>query len=63
MLVGRDDKCAKFLVDILENNKLLIISLCPLSKENIEIIEEPIENEEIINKTKIFLHLLIIRKY
>ena len=50
MFIGRDDKCTKFLVDILNNNKLLIISLCPLSKENIEIKEEPIDNDEIINE-------------
>ena len=50
MFVGRDDKCTKFLVDILKNNKSLLLSLCPLSKDNIEIKEEPIENEENINE-------------
>ena len=50
MFVGRDDKCTRFLVTILSNNKLLLISLCPLTKENIDLKEEKIENEENINK-------------
>ena len=50
VFVGRDDKCTKFLNHILKNNKLLLISLCPLSKENIEIKEEAIENEQNINE-------------
>ena len=50
MFVGRDDKCTRFLVNILSNNKLLLISLCPLSKDNIEIQEEKIESEETINE-------------
>ena len=29
MFVGRDDKCTKFLVHILKNNRILLISLCP----------------------------------
>ena len=29
MFVGRDDKCTKFLVHILKNNRKLLISLCP----------------------------------
>ena len=50
MFVGRDDKCTKFLFDILKNNKLLLISLCPLSEDNLEKKEESIENEENINE-------------
>ena len=35
IFVGRDDKCTKFLVHILKNNRVLLISLCPtnLNKE------------------------------
>ena len=29
MFVGRDDKCTKFLVHILKDNRILLISLCP----------------------------------
>ena len=29
MFVGRDDKCTKFLVHILKNNRELLINLCP----------------------------------
>ena len=49
MFVGRDDKCTKFLVHILQDNQFLLISLCPLSKDNIDIKEDQNENEEIIN--------------
>ena len=31
MFVGRDDKCTKFLIYLLEDNGTLIISLCPLN--------------------------------
>jgi len=36
MFVGRDDKCTKFLVHILKNNRELLISLCPtyMKKKN-----------------------------
>ena len=33
MFVGRDDKCTKFLVHILKDNRLLLISLCPTNLE------------------------------
>ena len=33
MFVGRDDKCTKFLVHILKNNRKLLISLCPTNIE------------------------------
>ena len=33
MFVGRDDKCTKFLVHILKDNRMLLISLCPTNLE------------------------------
>ena len=33
MFVGRDDKCTKFLVHILKNNRELLMSLCPTNIE------------------------------
>ena len=33
MFVGRDDKCTKFLVHILKDNRMLLISLCPTNIE------------------------------
>ena len=33
MFVGRDDKCTKFLVHILKDNRILLISLCPTNME------------------------------
>ena len=50
MFVGRDDKITKFLVEILKNNKLLLISLCPFSNDNIGMKEEQIENKEDIKE-------------
>ena len=50
MFVGREDKITKFLVDLLKNNKLLLISLCPFSTDKKEIKEEPNEKEENINE-------------
>ena len=49
IFVGRDDKCTSFLEHILKNNTILLINLCPLQKDNIEINEEQIENEDNIN--------------
>ena len=41
MFVGRDDKCTKFLVHILKDNRKLLISLCPTNiDKNILYIEE-----------------------
>ena len=58
MFVGRDDQCTKFLVHIIKNNKLLINCLCPLSKENIDIKEDPIENEEKINENNSITNII-----
>ena len=33
MFVGRDDKCTKFLVHILKDNRMSLISLCPTNIE------------------------------
>ena len=52
MFVGRDDKYTKFLVDILKNNRMLLISICPTNIEkNLVNSNEnnPINNEESIN--------------
>ena len=40
MFVGRDDKCTKFLVHILKDNRMLLISLCPTNIEKNESIPE-----------------------
>ena len=44
MLVGRDDKCTKFLIHILRNNKVLLISICPLNNYYEQIKEEQAED-------------------
>ena len=52
MFVGRDDKYTKFLVDILKNNRMLLINICPTNIEkNLVNSNEnnPINNEESIN--------------
>ena len=58
MFVGRDDKCAKFLVHILKDNRILLISLCPTNIEknlvNSNNEENLISNE---NKESAFLPL------
>ena len=53
MFVGRDDKCTKFLVHILKDNRKLLISLCPtnidknksISEENINMSNDSEKNE------------------
>ena len=52
MFVGRDDKCTKFLVHILKDNRMLLISLCPTNIEKNLINSNEnnlINNEESIN--------------
>ena len=40
MFVGRDDKCTQFLIHIIKNNIFLLISVCPLKKEDAKVGEE-----------------------
>ena len=42
MFVGRDDKCTKFLVHILKDNRMLLISLCPTNIEKNQLVSESI---------------------
>ena len=53
MFVGRDDKCTKFLVHILKNNRKLLISLCPTNIEpknnNNSSSSESVEDENSFN--------------
>ena len=58
IFVGRDDHCTKFLVHIIKDNKLLLNSLCPLSKESIEIKEDPLENKENINENNSITNII-----
>ena len=37
MFVGRDDKCTQFLIHIIRNNIFLLISVCPLKKEDLKV--------------------------
>ena len=46
MFVGRDDRCTTFLIHILTDNAFLLVSLCPLYKDNLEMNHENIEIEE-----------------
>ena len=48
MFVGRDDKCTKFLVHILKDNRALLISLCPTNIDK-NTYDEDEENESQIN--------------
>ena len=50
MFVGRDDNCTTFLINILTNNAFLLVSLCPLKKDNLEMNKENIEIEESLNE-------------
>ena len=50
MFVGRDDRCTSFLIHILNNNAFLLVSLCPLYKDNLEMNQENIEIEGSLNE-------------
>ena len=50
MFVGRDDNCTSFLIHILNNNAFLLVSLCPLKKDNLEMNQENLEIEESLNE-------------
>jgi hypothetical protein len=54
MFVGRDDKCTQFLIHIIKNNIFLLISVCPLKKEDVKVGEEIEKKKKIneINKSK-----------
>ena len=54
MFVGRDDKCTQFLIHIIKNNIFLLISVCPLKKEDAKVGEEFEKEKKIyeINKSK-----------
>ena len=54
MFVGRDDKCTQFLIHIIKNNIFLLISVCPLKKEDAKVGEEVEKEKKIyeINKSK-----------
>ena len=52
MFVGRDDRCTSFLIHILNNNVVLLVSLCPRYGDKLEMNEENIEIERSLNELK-----------
>ena len=60
MFVGRDDKCTKFLVHILKDNRMLLISLCPT---NIERNQSLPEKSMIISNDSESIEFFSLQKY
>ena len=58
MLIGRDDKCTKFLIHILRNNKVLLISICPLNKYTTQVIKELDGNPKNMNVVNSFSSMI-----
>jgi hypothetical protein len=58
MLIGRDDKCTKFLTHILRNNKVLLISICPLKSYTIQVNVESAENTKNMNNINSFSSMI-----
>ena len=58
MLIGRDDKCTKFLIHILRNNKVLLISICPLKSYTTQVNVESAENTKNMNNINSFSSMI-----